>query len=240
MVETTKKVASPKQPTKSKRAPKKESEDVQAKRDRLLSQPELRLIGLYGPLNDENTSSIVFDLFGIRESIRAEEVQKLAEYEECLTREEDEDGEVVECCEPEGDAEFQFVICSEGGNVWDMFAVYDMLRDVQRTCTVITHGIGKVMSAAVLLLAAGSKGKRKISRNCRVMMHEVSAEHGGTARMLTNELKEVNYLQDRYIDSLVSETKMTRKQILTMFEKSYDVYMDAEEAVKLGIADIII
>jgi ATP-dependent Clp protease protease subunit len=96
------------------------------------------------------------------------------------------------------------------------------------------------MSAGVLLLAAGTKGKRRIGQNCRVMIHSVIAGSHGSLHNLLNEMEAVEQLQQMYIDSLVAETKMTKKQLKKMLERKVNVYLSAEEAVELGIADIIV
>ena len=134
----------------------------------------------------------------------------------------------------------EFYISTYGGNADDMFALYDVIRQVKKDTEVHTIGMGKVMSAGVLLLAAGTKEKRKIGKNCRVMIHSVIAGNHGSIHSLLNEMEAVEQLQKTYIDCLVAETKMTKKQLKNMLERKVNVYLSAEEAVKLGIADIII
>ena len=46
--------------------------------------------------------------------------------------------------------------------------------------------------------------------------------------------------QDLYINALVKETSMTKRQLKRMLERKVNVYLSAEEAVKHGIADIIV
>ena len=121
-----------------------------------------------------------------------------------------------------------------------MFALYDIMRQVEPQTEIHTIGMGKVMSAGVLLLAAGTKGKRKIGKNCRVMIHSVIAGNHGSFHNLLNEMEAVEHLQKMYTDCLVAETKMTKNQLKNMLERKVNVYLSAEEAVKLGIADIII
>ena len=89
-------------------------------------------------------------------------------------------------------------------------------------------------------MAAGTKGKRKIGKNCRVMLHSVIAGNHGSLHNLINEMEAVEQLQNMYTDALLSETKMTQTQLKKMLERKVNVYLSAEEAVKLGIADIII
>jgi ATP-dependent protease ClpP protease subunit len=89
-------------------------------------------------------------------------------------------------------------------------------------------------------LAAGTEGKRKIGKNCRVMIHSVlGANHGSLPNMI-NEMEAIEQLQEMYIKCLASETKMSKSQIKKMLERKVNVYLTAKEAVELGIADIII
>ena len=133
-----------------------------------------------------------------------------------------------------------FYVNSAGGVASDMFAMYDFIREVREEMEIHTHGLGKVMSAAVLLLASGTKGKRKIGKYCRVMIHSVIGGSSGPLHDLKNEMKEIQAIQDMYIDALSSETKLTKKKLKDLFSKNVNVYLSAEEAVKYGIADIIV
>ena len=96
------------------------------------------------------------------------------------------------------------------------------------------------MSAGVLLLAAGTKGKRKIGKYCRVMIHSVIGGSHGSLPNLANEMEAIQQIQKDYIDALVSETTMTSEKMKDLLERKVNVYLSAEEAVELGIADIII
>ena len=131
----------------------------------------------------------------------------------------------------------EFYISTWGGDALGMFAIYDLMRMVREECDISTFGIGKVMSAGVLLLAAGTKGERRVGKHTRIMMHAVRAGHYGALHSLENEMKETRCTQEQHIQALVTETKMTKRQIKTMLEKKIDVYFNAAEAVKFGIAD---
>ena len=96
------------------------------------------------------------------------------------------------------------------------------------------------MSAGTLLLAAGTKGKRKIGRNCRVMIHAVSAGSMGTIHNLQNEMEEIQNIQDAYITALCAETLLTKRQLKKMLDQKVNVYLTAEEAVEYGLADEVI
>ena len=114
------------------------------------------------------------------------------------------------------------------------------MRMVRKDCEIDTLGLGKVMSAGVLLLASGTKGNRQIGENCRLMLHGVSAGQHGNISDLENEMAEAKWTQDRLIACLTEETKMTKRQVKKILAKRMNVYFTAEEAVELGIADEIV
>ena len=133
-----------------------------------------------------------------------------------------------------------FYISTWGGDALGMFAIYDLMRMMREGCPIHTFGFGKVMSAGVLLLAAGTKGQRKIGKNTRVMVHSVRGSHYGNIHSLQNEMDETRWIQDQLLDALVEETNLTKTKLNNMLNKKVDVYLSAEDAVKMGIADIII
>ncbi len=141
---------------------------------------------------------------------------------------------------PEERKPIKFYLSTYGGSADDMFALYDMMRDIQTETPIQTHGLGKVMSAGVLLLAAGTKGQRSLGKNCRVMIHSVIGGSHGALHNMVNEMEAIQDIQEMYINCLAAETKMTKKQIKKMLERKVNIYLSAEEAVELGIADIIV
>ena len=160
----------------------------------------------------------------------AELVHSLLYFDELNKMEEDEKDK----------KDIEFYISTYGGTADDMFALYDVMKQVQKTTDISTVGMGKVMSAGVLLLAGGTQGKRKIGRNCRVMLHSVIAGNHGSFHNLVNEMEAIQDLQEMYINRLVEETKMTNSQLKKMLERKVNIYLTAEEVIKYGIADEII
>ena len=134
----------------------------------------------------------------------------------------------------------EFYVSTYGGAATEMFSVYDVMRFVRETVPVVTCGIGKVMSAGVLLLAAGTKGQRKIGKHCRVMIHGVNSGHSGYIADMENEFAETKLTQTQYVSALAAETDMTLAYIRKLMSKKTNVYLDAQQAVDLGIADIIV
>jgi len=175
-------------------------------------EQELRTIGLFGEVEEEKIAEIIGAFLLLRES-----------------------GVTVESDEPNNKL-IEFIVSTSGGAAHDMFALYDVMRLVREKCPIQTVALGKVMSAGVLLMAGGTKGHRKIGRNCRVMVHGVTGGHMGTIHNLENEMDEIRWLQDRYIDALVAETDMTKRFLKKLIERKVNVYLTAEEAVEYGMA----
>ena len=187
-------------------------------------QPKIRLLSLYGEIDEERASDITYSLMVLKE---------MGKYEETKTVKKKE--VVVTAYEP-----IDLVISTHGGAGAEMFALYDTMRMVRKDCDINTLGLGKVMSAGVLLLAAGTKGKRRIAKNCRVMIHSVVAGSHGDLHNLENEMDEIRHIQERHMECLVEETKMTKRQLTKLMDKKVNVYLTAEQAVKYGIADEIV
>ena len=96
------------------------------------------------------------------------------------------------------------------------------------------------MSAGVLLLATGAKGKRMIGRTARVMIHPISGGVGGNVFEVINESKEHKRMQDQMVDAIVRETKGSKSEIEKIMKSGHDFYLLPDQAVKLGIVDKII
>ena len=178
-------------------------------------EPDLRVIGMFCDVHEEKVAEVIHAMLYLNETNKLEK-------------------------DEEKKRPIDFYISTYGGCADDMFAIYDTMRQVREETEIHTIGLGKVMSAGVLILAAGTPGKRKIGKYCRVMIHSVIAGSHGSLPNLANEMEAIQQIQEDYIEALVSETKMTEEDIKNMLERKVNVYLSAEEAVKLGIADIII
>ena len=201
---------------------------------------ELRLLGLYGEIEEVKVSQLIGALIDMSEanSMNLEKQEERASDSNTST-----DGEASEGLEENQEKKIrpiEMLVSTPGGNADDMFALYDIMRVVRDKCEIVTYGIGKVMSAGVLLLASGTKGRRKIGANCRVMIHSVMAGSQGSIHDIENEMEEIKFMQNAYIKALSAETKMSQKKLKTMINKKVNIYLSAEEAVELGIADIIV
>ena len=130
------------------------------------------------------------------------------------------------------------VISTYGGSVDEMFTLYDTIKFIP--CPVHTIALGKVMSAGVLLLASGAKGKRMIGRSARIMIHPVSGGVAGNVFEVINDTKEHKRLQDQMVAAIVKETKSTKSQIEKIMSSGHDYYLLPDQAIKMGIVDKVI
>jgi len=130
------------------------------------------------------------------------------------------------------------VVSTYGGAVHEMFSLYDVMKFIP--APVYTVGLGKVMSAGSLILAAGEKGHRMIGASTRVMIHSLSAGFFGNLFELVNEIDEIKRLQDMYVSKMVAETKMCKNDVNAMLKTKVDSVFSAQQAVELGIVDKII
>ena len=96
------------------------------------------------------------------------------------------------------------------------------------------------MSAGVLLLASGVKGKRMIGSSARLMMHPISGGLYGNVFESVNETNEHKRLHHLMTTALQNESKMTVEQIESIMKSGHDYYLTPEDAIKLGIVDKII
>jgi len=190
-------------------------------------------IALIGDISEETSNEVLFSLLLLKQKNTEEYLTTVLSMDEEQLSEQD-----LQQIKPNID----FYISTNGGSADEMFAIYDVMRMIkdEGVNTISTYGIGKVMSAGVLLLASGTKGKRYVGKHCRVMIHSVIGGHVGPMHQLESEFEEVKKIQDTYIKSLAEETEMTEKYLRNLLKKKTNVYLTAQEAVDLGIADEIV
>ena len=130
------------------------------------------------------------------------------------------------------------VISTYGVSVDEMFSLYDTIKFLP--CPVHTIALGKVMSAGVLLLASGVKGKRMIGSSARIMIHPISGGVLGNVFEAMNEMKEFERLQSLMVSALMNETKMKKEEIDKLMKAGHDFFLTPEQAIQMGIVDKII
>ena len=217
-------------PQEAEEQPELTEEELQQELEALMSAmapqqsrpSELRVAQLYGEIDDKMATDIISAFLILKESGREDILEEGSK-------------EPTTIYHP-----FELIISTPGGTAVDMFSIYDVMRQVEEKCEIHTYGLGRVMSAGVVLLAAGTKGKRKIGANCRVMIHSVIGGHHGSIENLENEMEEVRWIQEQYNKALCAETDLTPRILKKLLSRNVNVYLTAQEAVEYGIADIIV
>lgn len=134
------------------------------------------------------------------------------------------------------DKDIRLYINSPGGDMTALFAVYDTMQVLR--ADVSTVCIGQAASAAAVILAGGTAGKRFALPNARVLIHQ---PHGGAQGQSTDielQAKEMVLLRERMIEALACHTGQTVDRIRTDIDRDYIVRGDS--AVAYGLVDEIV
>jgi ATP-dependent Clp protease protease subunit len=134
------------------------------------------------------------------------------------------------------DKEIQLYINSPGGDMTGLFAIYDTMQFIQ--CPISTICVGQAASAAAVLLAAGTRGKRLALPNARILIHQ---PHGGVQGQTTDvELaaKEMAFMRQRMNEILANHTGQPLDRIVVDTDRDY--VMRGEDALAYGMIDHVI
>ena len=126
---------------------------------------------------------------------------------------------------------------TEGGDLYQGLAIYDALRAFKGRVEIV--GYGKVMSMGTVILQAADSGGRLLMPNTTILEHmgtsEVLRDH---AEQVQRQVKEDKRIRNRTIKIVTDAMKITQKQYNERY--SFDVYMDAQRAVSVGLADKVL
>ncbi len=134
------------------------------------------------------------------------------------------------------DAPVVLYVNTYGGSAYDMMAIYDLIQWIK--CPVYTVGFGKIMSAGVLLLAAGEPGFRYCLPHTSIMLHKVRGGAIGTVEDIQSSSEHIITLQKTMEVLLAKHTKIKKKE-MKEFMSGADSYITPATARALGIIDHI-
>lgn len=126
-------------------------------------------------------------------------------------------------------------INSTGGSLYDAFALIDIMKNSK--FPVRTIAMGACMSAAFLIFASGTKGERYAAKNASLMCHQFTESMDNKYHDLKATMRENDLCNQRMIDILREATGLSAAKIKSKLLPASDVYLTAEEAVSLGVAD---
>jgi ATP-dependent Clp protease protease subunit len=127
-------------------------------------------------------------------------------------------------------------INSPGGVITSGFGILDTMNYIKPD--VATICMGQAASMAALLLSSGTKGKRSVLENSRVMIHQPLGGVQGQATDIEIHTNELLYLKKKLIKILSNNTGKSIKTIEN--DTNRDNFMSAEKALEYGLIDQIV
>lgn len=123
-----------------------------------------------------------------------------------------------------------------GGSVADGFAIMDTMNSI--SARIATVGLGMVASMGAVLLSAGTKGMRSVTENCEILIHQPLGGASGQASDIIIAARHIEKTRSRLNAILSANTG----QPVSRIEKDTDrdTVMDAAEALKYGIVDMVL
>jgi ATP-dependent Clp protease, protease subunit len=134
------------------------------------------------------------------------------------------------------DKDISIYINSPGGSITALFAIYDTMEYTK--CDTQTICMGQAASAAAVLLAAGTPGKRFALPHSRVLLHQPSGGAEGQSVDIEIQAREILRMRDLLNEILAEKTGQTAEQI--GLDTDRDFILDAQAAKDYGIVDEII
>ena len=142
----------------------------------------------------------------------------------------------IQYLEDIGVEEIIIQINSPGGSVSAGLAIYDTMNYCK--ARIITIGIGMVASMAAFLLSAGSRGYRRATKNCEILIHQPLGGASGQASDIIIAAEHIKKTRDK-LNCILAEN--TGKPIETIErDTDRDYIMSAEEAKQYGLIDTVI
>ena len=137
----------------------------------------------------------------------------------------------------DADRDIEIYINSPGGSFTALTAIYDTMRyikpDVRTVC------LGQAASAAAVILAAGTKGKRLALPNSRILIHQPATEGGyGQSSDIEIQAREILRIRSLMEEMLSTDTGKSSEEVSHDIER--DKYLTAEQALEYGIIDEIL
>jgi ATP-dependent Clp protease protease subunit len=135
------------------------------------------------------------------------------------------------------DREITMYINSPGGSMTSMMAIYDTMQFIQPEIT--TCCIGQAASAAAVLLAAGTKGKRLALPNARILIHQPATE-GGYGQSTDMEIQANEILRMRAAMEVILARHTGKDEDAIRRDIERDKFLTAENAKQYGMIDEVL
>ena len=134
------------------------------------------------------------------------------------------------------DKDISIYINSPGGDITALFAIYDAMKFVKNEISTFCYG--QAASAAAVLLAGGTRGKRFALPHARILIHQPYGGAAGQATDIELQAKEILRMRDLLNAMLAFDTGQEASRIEKDTDR--DFIMSAAEALEYGIIDEVI
>ena len=134
------------------------------------------------------------------------------------------------------DRDISLYINSPGGDITALFAIYDTMQYVKPDITTLCFG--QAASAAAVLLAAGTKGKRLALPHARIIIHQPYGQAMGQAADIELAAKEIERMRKMLEEMLAEHTGQSIEKVHRDTDR--DFVMSASEAKAYGIVDEVL
>jgi ATP-dependent Clp protease, protease subunit len=134
------------------------------------------------------------------------------------------------------DKDINIYINSPGGEITALFAIYDTMKYVRPDKS--TFCFGQAASAAAVLLASGTKGKRFALPHARILLHQPYGGAAGQATDIELQAREILRMRDMLNEMLANDTGQAIDKIQRDTDR--DFVMSAEDARDYGLIDEVI
>ena len=137
----------------------------------------------------------------------------------------------------DSERDIEIYINSPGGSFTALTAIYDTMRYIKPDISTVC--LGQAASAAAVILAAGTKGKRMALPNSRILIHQPATEGTyGQASDLEIQANEILRLRALLEQMLADQTGKTIEQVSHDIER--DKILTAQQAVEYGLVDNVL
>jgi ATP-dependent protease ClpP protease subunit len=173
---------------------------------------------IFGSIEEEKTFEVITNLHSMIDKLRSYKETNPEEYDNKF-------GDVI-----------NVFLSTSGGSAWDAFAIYQALKEASQEFKIVINCYGKVMSAGLLILAAGEE---RISTNgTTFMLHEVATSMSGQLSSLSNEMQDIKRLSKAYFDTI--EKEFGHKDLHKLIKPNLDYYFGVSKAKELNIITKIV
>ena len=136
----------------------------------------------------------------------------------------------------DADKDINLYINSPGGEITGLFAIYDTMQFIKPE--IATYCMGQAASAAAVLLAAGTRGKRHSLPHARILIHQPYGGAAGQAADIEIQAKEITRMRELLERVLAHHTGQPIEKVAKDTDR--DFIMSADEAKEYGLIDEVI